>query len=297
MMSIGGGGLLPPLQEMQLQLTMKTCDLCLLALYLFCSPSLSLSQGPNNEIQEPFAKFVDSPYYSKSKLCGGAVTVSFSKYFSWQAMHFLQRSTHFWETCCRPFAASFRSLGAPFSWLKKPRSYMRRNLDCMGDVIMGFHQSTFSKPNTEFNSDLAPMRFLGFSNHEKGAPRQEISEWSTVCSTFSRSGWSVAKGGTSKSRPSPYLHKIPTRSNKVSPRTLQRALVYTKSYEHIPISYDTKTLCVTSFLPSITHGPVTVYGLPMSKAILCPLSLCIMYKCIKRRKSIVVSSRRNHTRV
>jgi mevalonate pyrophosphate decarboxylase len=29
-----------------------------------------------------------------------------------------------------------------------------------------------------------PMRFLGFSNHEKGAPRQEISKRSTVCSTF-----------------------------------------------------------------------------------------------------------------
>jgi hypothetical protein len=49
------------------------------------------------------------------------------------------------------------------------------------------------------------MRFLGFSNHEKGAlRRQEISKWSTVCSTFSRSGWSVvrsaslAKGDTSK---------------------------------------------------------------------------------------------------
>jgi hypothetical protein len=47
-----------------------------------------------------------------------------------------------------------------------------------------------------------PMRFLGFSNHEKGAPRQEILKWTTVCSTFSRNGWSVlrsaslAKGGT-----------------------------------------------------------------------------------------------------
>jgi hypothetical protein len=53
-----------------------------------------------------------------------------------------------------------------------------------------------------------PMRFLGFSNLQKGAPRrQEISKWLTVCSTFSRSGWSVvrsgslAKGGTSKRRP------------------------------------------------------------------------------------------------
>jgi hypothetical protein len=46
--------------------------------------------------------------------------------------------------------------------------------------------------------------------------------------TFSRSGWSVvrsasaAKGGTSKKRPSPHLHKVPTRSNKASPRTFQR---------------------------------------------------------------------------
>jgi hypothetical protein len=28
----------------------------------------------------PFHKFVDSPYYSQSELCGGAVTVSYSKY-------------------------------------------------------------------------------------------------------------------------------------------------------------------------------------------------------------------------
>jgi hypothetical protein len=78
-----------------------------------------------------------------------------------------------------------------------------------------------------------PMRFLGFSNHEKGATRQEISKWSTVCSTFSWNGWrvvrseSLAKGGTSKKRPSPHLHKVPTRSNKMSPGTSQTALVYT----------------------------------------------------------------------
>jgi hypothetical protein len=48
---------------------------------------------------------------------------------------------------------------------------------------------------------------------------------------FSRSGWSVvrsaslAKGGTSKKIPSPHLHKVPTRDNKVSPRTLQTALL------------------------------------------------------------------------
>jgi hypothetical protein len=64
-----------------------------------------------------------------------------------------------------------------------------------------------------------------------GASGQEISKWSTVCSTFSRCGWSVvrnaslAKGGTSKKIPSPHLHKVPTRSNKVSPRTLQTAFL------------------------------------------------------------------------
>jgi len=46
-------------------------------------------------LRGPFSKFVDSPYYSESELCGGAVTVYFSKYLPWQAMHFLQRSTHF----------------------------------------------------------------------------------------------------------------------------------------------------------------------------------------------------------
>jgi hypothetical protein len=77
-----------------------------------------------------------------------------------------------------------------------------------------------------------PMRFLGFSNHEKGAPRQKISKWLTVCSTFSWRGWSVVrsvslvKGGTSKKRPSPHLHKVPTRSDKASPRTFQTAVVH-----------------------------------------------------------------------
>jgi hypothetical protein len=60
------------------------------------------------------------------------------------------------------------------------------------------------------------------------------SSWSLrqmVCSTFSRSGWSalkgasLAKGGTSKKRPSPHLHIDPTLSNKASPRTSQTALV------------------------------------------------------------------------
>jgi hypothetical protein len=45
-----------------------------------------------------FEKFVDSPYYFESELYVGGLTVSFSKYLPWQAMHFLQRSTHFSKT-------------------------------------------------------------------------------------------------------------------------------------------------------------------------------------------------------
>jgi hypothetical protein len=59
----------------------------------------------NMIIRRSFEKVVDSAYYSESELCGGAVTVSFSKYLPWQAMHFLQRSTHFskkvLQTVCR----------------------------------------------------------------------------------------------------------------------------------------------------------------------------------------------------
>jgi hypothetical protein len=56
-----------------------------------------------DKIRGPFAKFVDSSYYSESKLCEGAVTVSFPKYLPWNAIYFLQRSTHFSKTELRLF--------------------------------------------------------------------------------------------------------------------------------------------------------------------------------------------------
>jgi hypothetical protein len=72
-------------------------------------------------LEGPFEKFVDSPYYSESELCGGAVTVSFSKYLPWQTMHFLQRSTHFSETCCTSLITSkFLTSELPFHGLKSP---------------------------------------------------------------------------------------------------------------------------------------------------------------------------------
>jgi hypothetical protein len=39
---------------------------------------------------------------------------------------------------------------------------MGLDLDCMVDVLMGFHRSTFSKPNIQFSSDLAPCDFWAF---------------------------------------------------------------------------------------------------------------------------------------
>jgi hypothetical protein len=74
-----------------------------------------------SHLQGSFAKFVDSPYYSESEFCGDAVTVSFSKYLPWQAMHFLQRSTHFSKACCRPLITSkFLALELLFHEWKSP---------------------------------------------------------------------------------------------------------------------------------------------------------------------------------
>jgi hypothetical protein len=97
--------------------------------------------------------------------------------------------------------------------LEKPRNRMGRDLGCIAETDRKVDRWNPIRTST-IQSRSRPMRFLGFSNHEKGAPRQKISKWSTVCSTFSRSGWSVArsaslaKGGTSKKRPSPHLHKF-----------------------------------------------------------------------------------------
>jgi hypothetical protein len=89
-----------------------------------------------------------------------------------------------------------------------------------------------------------PMRFLGLFNHERELRGQNrlFRLQQTVCSTFSRSGWSVvrstslSKGGTSKERPSSHLHKVPTRSNKVSPWNFQTALIYTKFRKQLCLS-------------------------------------------------------------
>jgi hypothetical protein len=178
----------------------------------------------DSQVRGPFAKFKDSPYYSESEFCGGAVTVSFSKYF-------LQCSTHFSKTCCRPLITSkFLTSELPFYGWKSPEIAWD---EIWIEFCVGLEKVDRWNPirTSAILSISRSMRFLGFSNHEKGAPRQEILKWSTLCSTFSRSGWNVVRsaslstGGTSKRRPSPHLHKVPTRINKVSPLTFQMALI------------------------------------------------------------------------
>jgi hypothetical protein len=72
------------------------------------------------DVQGPFMKFMDSPYYSELELCGGVVMVSFSKYLPWQVMHFLQHSTHFTQMCCRPLITSKFVLELSFHGWKSP---------------------------------------------------------------------------------------------------------------------------------------------------------------------------------
>jgi hypothetical protein len=73
-------------------------------------------------IRGPLEKFMDSPYYLESEICGGAVTVSFLKYLPWQAMFFLQRSTHFSKMCCIPSITSkFLGSELPFHGWKSPK--------------------------------------------------------------------------------------------------------------------------------------------------------------------------------
>jgi hypothetical protein len=114
-------------------------------------------------------------------------------------------------------------LGAPFSWMEKPRNRMGRDLNwilcsaskkCLGG-------SPLEHP--PYSPDLAPCDLWAFPTMKRelrGDQRSAARLWVERCKSAS-----LAKGGASKKRPSPHLHKVPTRSNKASPRTFQTALV------------------------------------------------------------------------
>jgi hypothetical protein len=114
-------------------------------------------------IRGSFEKFVDSVYYSESELCGGAMTVSVSKYLPWQAMRLLQRSTHFSKTCCRPLITSkFLTSELPLHGWKSPgiawsEIWTVWRMFCWGSTDPLFQ----TEHRIQFRS--RSMRFLGFS--------------------------------------------------------------------------------------------------------------------------------------
>jgi len=169
-------------------------------------------------LQGAFEKFVDSPYYSESEVCGGAVTVSFLKYLPWQVMYFLQHSSHISKTCSRLFAASSRRFW-PWSslfrgWKSPEIAWARFGLyDGCSNGVPLISASTSIATFKLCNAN-APLRLL--DHPKKGSLKMTItpflrSEWSIVRSAL------LAKGGTSKKRLLPHLHKVLTQSNKKSP--------------------------------------------------------------------------------
>jgi hypothetical protein len=75
-------------------------------------------------IRGQFAKFVDSPYYSESELCGGAVTVSFFKVAPLASDILLTTLHPLLENVLQTTVFEISCLGTPFSWLEKPRNRM-----------------------------------------------------------------------------------------------------------------------------------------------------------------------------
>jgi hypothetical protein len=72
-------------------------------------------------------------------------------------------------------------LGASFSCIEKPKNLMGRDLDCMVDVLMGFHRSTFSKPNTELCKLLTTVNVKSICVNLKITTEIITSLWEYLC--------------------------------------------------------------------------------------------------------------------
>jgi hypothetical protein len=137
---------------------------------------------------------VVSPYYSESELCGGAVTVSFSKYPPLQAMHFLQRSAHFSKTCCRQFAANFRRVVEQELLTSEPSFHGWKSLEiAWGEIwTLWLHGWVveflihFVQAEHRIQSRNADAPIMLFRHPKKGY-------FKTTVTPFSRSGWSVVR--------------------------------------------------------------------------------------------------------
>jgi hypothetical protein len=87
---------------------------------------------------------------------------TFSKYLPWQAMNFLQRSTHFSKTCCRPFITSkFLASDSNFM-VGKAQNRMGRDLNWI--LCSAWKKWIGGTPleHPPYNPNLAPRDFWAF---------------------------------------------------------------------------------------------------------------------------------------
>jgi hypothetical protein len=160
-------------------------------------------------IQGSFQKLMESPYYTKSELCGGAVMVSFRSTFlgKWCTAYNVPPTS---RKCAADWSLqNFLPQSSLFMVGKARKSHEARSGlygGCSNGVPL-IH-SFQAEHRIQFRS--YPMWFLGFSNHGTGALRQ-ISKLSMACCIISRNGWSfvrspsLAMGDTLKNRPSLHL--------------------------------------------------------------------------------------------
>jgi hypothetical protein len=145
-------------------------SLCMKAVWKFRGLTILLRVGT-------FRRWGDGPFFKVPPLASDALLTTLHPLLK----NVLQTVDHFKISC----------LGAPFSWLEKPRNRMGRARSALyGGCFNGVPPIHCFQTEHRIQFISRPMRFLGFSNHEKKAPRQ-ILKWSTVCSTFSRRGWIV----------------------------------------------------------------------------------------------------------
>jgi hypothetical protein len=150
-------------------------------------------RGSGRDVRGPFEKFVDSPYYFESELCGGAVTVSFwSNSLGKRCTSYNAPPTSQKRAADRWLPRNFLPWSSLFMFGKAQKSHGVRS-GLYGGCSNGVPPIHFFQAEHRNQFIFRYMRFLSFSNHEKGAPRHEISKWWTVCSTFSRNGWSVVR--------------------------------------------------------------------------------------------------------
>jgi hypothetical protein len=171
-------------------------------------------------------------------------------------MHFLQRSTQFSKTCCRPlitykFLVSelhFHGWKSPeIAWgeikiefcfrLGKSRS-VEPHQNIRHTVRISLHAISGLFEPWKASSEARNFEVINGLQHV-------LEKWVERCKKFI-----AYQGRYFEKRPSPHLHKVPTRSNTVSPRNFQTSLVIRKSLGIFQCCQG--SICIVSFFKRIS---------------------------------------------